>query len=128
MFTRHSGRIAAALATLFTWPPPPPPAPAGKSAAGQQVRFPNGTWSALPQAGPDGKVRQCVLVALRQRTGSNGPVDTRFSINISRGTGLAIMIQDDGLPSEQVLDDQAELAIGDRVFPAVYFPIGNAQV
>jgi hypothetical protein len=38
------------------------------------------------------------------------------------------MIQDDGLPSEQVLDDQAELAIGDRVFPAVYFPIGNAQV
>ena len=129
MFTSHSHHIAAALATLLTvMAGPALAAPPGKPVAGQQVRFPNGTWSALPQVGPDGKVRQCVLVALRQRTGSNGPVDTRFSINISRGTGLAIMIQDDGLPSEQVLDDQAELSVGDRAFPAVYFPIGNAQV
>ena len=103
-------------------------APIGKPVAGQQVHFPNGTWSGLPQTGPDGKVRQCVMVALRQRVGRNGPIDTRFSVNISRGTGLAIMIEDDGLPSEQVLDDQAELSIENRAFPAVYFPIGNAQV
>ena len=45
-------------------------APAEKPVAGQQVRFPKGYWSALPQVGPDGKVRQCVLVALRQRAGS----------------------------------------------------------
>jgi len=128
MFTSHSRRIAAALTILFAVATPALAAPAGKPAAGQQVRFPNGTWSALPQTGPDGKVRQCVLVALRQRAGNNGPVDTRFSINISRGTGLAIMIQDDGLPSEQVLDDQAELSIEGRAFPAVFFPIGTALV
>jgi hypothetical protein len=128
MFTSHSRRIAAALTTLFALATPVLAAPAGKPVAGQQVHFPNGTWSALPQTGPDGKVRQCVLVALRQRTGSNRPVDTRFSINISRGTGLAIMIQDDGLPSEKVLDDQAELSIEGRAFPAVFFPIGTALV
>src|SRR6201996_612830 len=131
MFTSHSPRrlapaLTALLATLIA--APVFASPVGKPAAGQQVRFPNGTWSALPQTGPDGKVRQCVLVALRQRTGSNGPIDTRFSINISRGTGLAIMIQDDGLPSEQVLDDQAELSIEGRTFPAVSFPIGTALV
>jgi hypothetical protein len=128
MFTSHSRRIAAALTALLAATAPALAAPAGKPVAGQQVRFPSGYWSGLPQAGPDGKVRQCVLVALRQRTGSNGPVDTRFSINISRGTGLAIMIQDDGLPSEQVLDDQAELSIEGRTFPAVFFPIGTALV
>jgi hypothetical protein len=129
MFTSHSRRIAAALTALITAAPVLAlAAPADKPVAGQQVRFPYGYWSGLPQAGPDGKVRQCVLVALRQRTRISGPVDTRFSINISRGTGLAIMIQDDGLPSEQVLDDQAELTIDDRTFPAVFFPIGTALV
>jgi len=38
-----------------------------KPVAGQQLHFPNGTWSALPQVGPDGKVRKCVMVALRPR-------------------------------------------------------------
>jgi hypothetical protein len=128
MLTSHSRRIAAALTALLALAAPALAAPAGKPVAGQQVRFPNGTWSAVPQTGPDGGVRQCVLVALRQRTGGNGAVDTRFSINISRGTGLAIMIQDDGLPSEQVLDDQAELSIEGRTFPAVFFPIGTALV
>ena len=127
MFTSHSRHIAA-LTAFFALAASAIAAPVDKPVAGQQVHFPNGYWSGLPQAGPDGKVRQCVMVALRQRTGRNGPVDTRFSINISRGTGLAIMIQDDGLPSEQVLDDQAELTIEDRAFPAVYFPIGNAQI
>jgi hypothetical protein len=128
MLTSYSRRIAAALTTLLALATPALAAPAGKPVAGQQVRFPNGTWSALPQTGPDGKVRQCVLVALRQRTGSNRPIATRFSINISRGTGLAIMIQDDGLPTEQVLDDQAELSIEGRAFPAVFFPIVTALV
>jgi len=131
MFTSHSRhRFAAALSALLAVAAvtPASAAPTGKPVAGQQVRFLNGTWSALPQVGPDGKVRQCVLVALRQRNGSNGPVDTRFSVNISRGTGLAIMIEDDGLPTEQVLDDQAEVSIEGRTFPAVFFPIGTALV
>src|SRR5260370_20948795 len=69
-------RIAGALASLImaTAPAVAYAAPADKPVAGQQVRFPNGTWSALPQTGPDGKVRQCVLVALRQRVGNAGPV------------------------------------------------------
>jgi hypothetical protein len=53
-------------------------------------------------------------------------VDTRFAINISRGAGLVVTMHDDGLPKEQVLDDQAELLIGDRTFPAVGFPVGTA--
>jgi hypothetical protein len=128
MFTSHSRRFAAALTVLTALAAPALAAPAGKPVAGQQVRFPNGTWSALPQVGPDGRVRQCVMVALRQRSGSNGPVDTRFSINISRGSGLTIMMQDDGLPSEQVLDDQVEVMIEGRAFAAVFFPIGTALV
>jgi hypothetical protein len=130
MFTSRSRRIAGVLTLLAAALATPAAlaAPIGKPVAGQQVHFPNGTWSGLPQTGPDGKVRQCVMVALRQRVGRNGPIDTRFSVNISRGTGLAIMIEDDSLPSEQVLDDQAELSIENRAFPAVYFPIGNAQV
>jgi hypothetical protein len=35
-------------------------------------------------------------------------------------------MQDDGLPTEDVLDDQAELLIGNRNFPAVEFRIGTA--
>jgi hypothetical protein len=93
--------------------------------AGKQVRFPRGTWSALPQVGPDGKVRQCVLVTLRQRSGTDGPVDTRLSLNISRGSGLSFAIQDDGLPMEEVLDDQAQIVIDGRAFPAVGFPVAN---
>ena len=71
MFTSHSPRhIAAALTALLLAIPAAFAAPVGKPVAGQQVRFPNGTWSGLPQVGPDGKVRQCVMVALRQRIGS----------------------------------------------------------
>ena len=103
-------------------------APVEKPVAGQQVRFPKGYWSGLPQVGPDGKVRQCVLVALRQRSGSNGALDTRFALNIGRGAGLAFTIHDDGLPTEQVLDDQAEVLLDDRAFPAVGFPVGTAFV
>ncbi|WJR75225.1 hypothetical protein [Bradyrhizobium sp. NP1] len=61
----------------------------------------------MPQLGPDGQVRQCVLVALRQRTGSDGRVNTRLSVNISRGSGLTFLIQDDGLPTEQPTDPNA---------------------
>lgn len=101
-------------------------APTEKPVADKQVRFPNGAWSALPQIAPDGNVRQCVLVAFRNRVGKNGPVETRFALNISRGAGLAVTIQDDGLPTEEVLDDQAEVLIDGNSFPAVGFPVGNA--
>jgi hypothetical protein len=131
MFISSNGigrRIGGALALLVaaTIPSVAWAAPVEKPVAGQQVRFAKGFWSALPQVGPDGRVRQCVLVALRQRAGKDGPVDTRFAINISRGAGLVVTIHDDGLPTEQVLDDQAELLIGDRTFPAVGFPVGTA--
>jgi hypothetical protein len=100
-------------------------AAAEKPVAGKQVRFATGAWSALPQMGPDGKVRQCVLVAQRQRSGKDGPVDTRFSVNISRGSGLTFVIQDDGLPMEEVLDDQAEILLDGRSFPALGFPVAK---
>ena len=103
-------------------------APIEKPVAGQRVRFRRGIGAELPQVGPDGKVRQCVLVALRQRTGSNGARDTRFALNIGRGAGLAFTIHDDDLPTEQVLDDQAEVLLDDRAFPAVGFPVGTAFV
>src|SRR5262245_25772983 len=98
---------AGAAACLFAFTAVPTPTNAGVAkpvVAGQQVRFPDGTWSALPQLGPDGKVRQCVLVAMRQRTGDRGPIETRFSLVISRGAGLAVIIADDALPSEVVFD------------------------
>ena len=102
----------------------PARAAAEKPVAGQQTHFADGTWSALPQAGPDGKVRQCVLVAMRQRSGANGPIETRFTFVISRGSGLAVIIADDGLPSEWVLDDRAQLLIDNRAFPSDAFTMG----
>src|SRR5262245_50275257 len=111
-----SALVLAATASLAA-------APEAKPVAGQQVRFPQGVWSALPQVAPDGKVRQCVLVAPRQRKGADGPVNTRFAINISRGSGFVFVIHDDGLPSEQALDDQAEIVLGERSFPAVSFQV-----
>ncbi len=92
--------------------------------ADKPVHFPEGTWAAVPQAGPDGKVRQCVLVAFRDRKGEGGPIETRFSLTIGRGAGFAINLTDDALPAEQVLDDQAELLIDGRSFPAVAFTLG----
>jgi len=109
-------------------------APVEKPTANKQVRFPVGTWAAVPQVGPNGKVRQCVMVAFRARQNSGGAdagddgIETRFSINISTGAGLAIAILDDKLPSaEDVLDDQAEVIVGDRSFPAVAFTVANSN-
>lgn len=120
-----SRRLPFALAALVLASAPSLAAPEAKPVAGQQVRFPQGIWSALPQTGPDGKVRQCVLVAPRQRAGKDGPVNTRFSLNISRGSGFVFLLHDDGLPSEPALDDQAEIVLGDRSFSAVSFQVAS---
>ncbi len=97
-----------------------------KPVAGQQVRFAKGTWSALPQTGPDRKVRQCVLVAKRSRAQEGSAVDTQFSLNIGRGAGLTISMVDDQISPERVLDDQAEILVdGGRSFPAVGFTVGK---
>src|SRR5215468_10779432 len=114
--TTISARLAFALVTacLISLAAPAPAAPEAKPVAGQQVRCPQGKWAGVPQAGPDGKVRKCVLVAPRQRAGKDGPVNTRFAINISRGSGFVFVMHDDGIPSEQVLDDQAEVILGER--------------
>jgi len=61
------GLLIAATAAPFA-----AAAPAEKPVAGKVVHFPQGTWSALPQVGPDGQVRQCVLVAARQRVAKDG--------------------------------------------------------
>src|SRR5262245_40252808 len=96
-----------------------------KPVAGKQVRFPKGHWSALPQVGPDGKVRQCVLVARRSRAGRGGAISTNLSVTIGRGAGLAIAIIDGEVPPGQVLDDQAEILLDDGPsFPAVGFTVG----
>jgi len=124
--TNSFARFAAA-ACLIATALPALAAPEAKPVAGQQVRFPQGVWSAVPQVGPDGKVRQCVLVAPRRRIGPNGPVNTNLSINISRGAGLVFVIHDDGLPAELAMDDQAEVTLDERSFPAVTFLVGNAH-
>jgi hypothetical protein len=111
----------AAIANPATADTPPKPV------AGQQVHFPNGTWSALPQVGPDGKVRQCVMVALRPRAIAGGVADTRLSIDISAGSGLAFAILDDKLPSEAILDDQAEVILDGKSHPAVGFTVDGSN-
>jgi hypothetical protein len=118
-------RLAFFVACLIAAAAPALAAPEAKPVAGQQVRFQQGIWSGLPQVGPDGKVRQCVLVAPRQRAGKDGPVNTRFAINISRGSGFVFVIHDDGIPSEQLLDDQAEVLLGERSFPAIGFQVAG---
>lgn len=95
--------------------------------AGQTVHFPEGTWSALPQAGPDGKVRQCVLVAPRSRAGGSGPIDSQLSLNISRGSGFTFALTDGKISTDDILDDEAEVILGDRSFPAVAFTISGAR-
>ncbi len=128
MFSRKQ-RFATALAALplaVSLAGIAQAAPADKPVAGKQVRFEHGYWSGLPQLGPDGKVRQCVMVALRQRRSGDRAVDTRFAVNVSRGAGLVFTVNDDGLPREHVLDDQAEIVIDGRSFPAVGFNIGPA--
>jgi len=124
LWTRRVAALAVLVAANLTLPALA--ATADNPVAGRQVRFPQGVWSALPQLSPDGKVRQCVLVAPRQRNKPGGKVDTAFVLNISRGSGLSITMMDDGLPSERVLDDQAEIVLDGRSFPAVAFPVGNA--
>src|SRR5262249_10684170 len=49
----------------------------------------------------------------------------RFAINISRGSGFVFVIHDDSIPAEQVLDDQAEVLLGERIFPAVGFQLAG---
>jgi invasion protein IalB len=124
----RSGITPAALAALMLAASALPlsAAPAGKPVAGQQVHFDKGAWNALPQTGPDGKVRQCNLVALRQRVDTNGPTETRFVVDISKGSGLTFVMQDERLPHEAVIDDQAEIMIDERSFPAVGFNVGTA--
>ena len=94
-----------------------------KPVAGKTVNFADGTWSGVPETGPDKKVRQCVLVAKRARGAAGEGIDTALSLTIGRGSGLALAISDEKLPSERVLDDQAEIVVGDRVFPATAFTV-----
>ena len=98
-----------------------------KPVAGKQVHFPDGTWSGLPQTGPNGKVRQCVMIAERPRTGSDGKIDTAFSVDISAGAGLAFGVSDDKLPAEPVMDDEAEVILDGKSFPAVAFTIAGTN-
>jgi hypothetical protein len=104
-------------------------APAERPVAGKVVHFADGTWSAAPQPGPDGRVRQCVLVAFRPRAAAAGgsAIETRLSLDISRGSGLVFALGDDKLPAEPILDDQAEIAIDGHAFPAVAFTIADSN-
>ncbi len=72
-------------------------------------------------------MRQWVLVAPRSRLGPTGTMDTALSLVIGRGAGLAIGLNDSELPSDDILDDQAEVIIDDRTFPAVAFTIANVK-
>lgn len=115
---------AVAAAALTAVSVIPSQAAAARPVAGKQIRFPHGYWAGLPQLGPDRKVRQCVLVAMRPRKGPGGGIDSVLGINIGRGAGLSVSLLDDALPSEPVLDDQAALVLdGGRAFPAVGFTL-----
>lgn len=94
-----------------------------KPVAGKTVHFSGGYWSGLPETGPDKKVRQCVLVAKRARGAAGDGVDTRLSLTIGRGSGLALAVSDDKLPPESILDDEAEVLVGDHAFPATAFTV-----
>jgi hypothetical protein len=93
--------------------------------AGKTVHFPDGYWSGLPETGPDKKVRQCVVVAKRPRAAADGTIDTALSVIISRGVGLAFALSDGKIPPDAILDDQAEIILGDHTFPAVAFTVGS---
>jgi hypothetical protein len=95
--------------------------------AGQQVHFPDGAWSAVPQIGPNGKVRQCVLLAKRPRASPAGPVDSGLSLNISTGSGLVFALIDDKLPAADILDEQAEIVVDGTTFPAVAFTVAGSN-
>ena len=103
-----------------------------KPAAGKQVHFENGTWSAVPQTGPNGKVRQCVMVAERPRAGAQGKTDTkiatRFAVNIGTGAGLTFGLADDKLPAEPIMDDEGEIILDGKSFPAVAFTVGGDSI
>jgi hypothetical protein len=103
------------------------PKPGFKPVAGKQVHFPDGTWAGLPQVGPNGKVRQCVMIAERPRAGSDGKIDTGFSVDIAGYAGLVLGIKDDKLPAEPILDDEAEVILDGKAFPAVAFTIPGAD-
>jgi hypothetical protein len=94
-----------------------------KPVAGKSVHFADGSWTGLAETGPDKKVRQCVLAAKRARGPAGAGIDTVLTLTIGRGSGLAIAVSDDKLPSEQILDDQAEFMVGDRAFPATAFTV-----
>jgi len=91
--------------------------------AGKTVHFPDGYWSGLPETGPDKKVRQCVLVAKRSRGAAGEGIETVLSLIVGRGSGLALAISDNKMPPERILDDQAEVVVGDRAFPATAFTV-----
>ena len=113
--------VAAAGTSQAANNPAKPEAPI----AGKTVHFPDGTWSGLPETGPDKKVRQCVVVAKRPRAAADGTIDTALSVIIGRGTGLAFSLGDDKIPPDDILDDQAEIILGGHTFPAVAFTVGS---
>src|SRR5260221_12461650 len=98
-WSRHLGLVLAALLAASSLASA---APAEKPVAGKVVHFPQGVWSALPQLGPDGKVRQCVLGAARDRVTKDGPVTKGFSFKSTRGSGVTPGLQDRRVPTQRV--------------------------
>ena len=98
---------------------------ADKIVAGERTNFANGGWSAVPETGRDAKVRQCVLTAKRARVSAAGTIDTALTVIIGRGAGLAFALTDGDMPPDKILDDQAEIFLDGRSFPADGFTVGT---
>lgn len=99
----------------------PPP---DKIVPDKTVQFGNSDWTALPEVGPDKKVRQCALTAKRPRAGTDGNIDTALSLIVSRGAGLALAVTDSKIPPDKILDDQAEIVLDDKTYLADAFTVG----
>ena len=96
---------------------------AGKTGRGKSVHFAAGSWSGVAEIGPTKKSgnacwQQSGRVARRAKRSTLCSL-----LIIGRGSGFAVAISDDKLPAERILDDQAELTVGDRAFPATAFTV-----
>jgi hypothetical protein len=127
LMVAFSAAAAVAAEPQAANPSKPSPGASGaeKIVPGERTNLANSGWTAVPETGRDAKVRQCVLTAKRSRVGAAGTIDTALTVIIGRGAGLAFALTDGEMPPDKILDDQAEIFLDGRSFPADGFTVGT---